>query len=571
MTNSLKIKMVQANPSVGDIDGNVDLAISHLSDDVDLIVYSECFITGYPINDLALRPAFVHKAEEAVLRLRDAVVAKAGPAILIGGLKSGSVLPYNTAYLIEPSGSVRSVFKTELPNSDVFDEVRLFSAYTQVPKPLAFRGHNLGVMICEDMWHAKVAESLYGEGADILIVINGSPYERDKQPIRVNHARRRIRGKNIPLIYVNQIGGQDELVFDGGSFVIDQKGQVIVQKPFSETTVNVVFSKDGGIEAEKPSYAHETYPIAIEADYRACVLGLKDYLRKTGSSRVVIGISGGLDSALVATMAVDAIGSKNVVGVMMPTRYTGGESLELADDLMNRLGIVREILPIESVFNTVKDEVGSVIARLAEKMGITPNMSITEENQQARIRGLSLMSISNALGTMVLSTGNKSEMAVGYATLYGDMCGGFNPLKSLYKSYAFKVCHWRNSVDGRVLFGSEVGMNPIPERIITRPPTAELKDDQTDEKALGPYNILDFVLHNLIEEKLDSATIAVALAKMDDFKNSIEMSPLAYAEKIARLVTIAQYKRNQACPGVKLGRTDFGAGWRYPISNKYRF
>lgn len=570
MTNSLKIKMVQANPSVGDIDGNVDLAISHLSDDVDLIIYSECFITGYPINDLALRPAFVHKAEEAVLRLRDAVVAKAGPAILIGGLKSGSTLPYNTAYLIEPSGSVRSVFKTELPNSDVFDEVRLFSASTQVPKPLSFRGYNLGVMICEDMWHAKVAESLYGEGADIIIVLNGSPYERNKQPIRTNHARRRIRGKNIPLIYVNQVGGQDELVFDGGSFVIDQKGQVIVQKPFAETTVDVVFCHEG-IEAVKPSEAHETYPVAIEADYRACVLGLKDYLRKTGSSRVIIGVSGGLDSALVATMAVDAIGSNNVIGVMMPTRYTGDESLELADDLMNRLGIVREILPIEDIFKSVNTNVGNVINRLGDRMGINPNYSITEENEQARIRGLSLMAMSNALGAMVLSTGNKSEMAVGYATLYGDMCGGFNPLKSLYKSYAFKICHWRNSVDGRVLLGSEIGMNPIPERIITRPPTAELKDGQTDEKALGPYDILDFVLHNLIEEKLDSSTIAVALAKMDDFKNSIEMSPLAYAEKIARLVTIAQYKRNQACPGVKLGRTDFGAGWRYPISNKYRF
>lgn len=581
--NSLRLALVQENPVVGDVSGNVEIAIRALSENktADLVVLSECFVSGYPVQDLVLRPGFLRQISDGLNRLRDMVVELAGPAMLVGAPMPGATLPYNAAYLIEPNGSVRTVRKVELPNSDVFDEVRTFaSAAGERARPLSFRGFELGVMICEDMWHGDVARSLADELADVFLVLNGSPYQRGKQHIRIANARRRVKSAGLPLVYVNQVGGQDELVFDGGTFVMDARGMVVAEKAFDTATIliDLVRMADGTVDVkpvENPLYAHDRYPSdLIEADYRACVMGLRDYVLKTGSQRIFVGVSGGLDSALVLTMAVDAIGADRVVGVMMPTRFTGGASRGLADDLMERLRVLREVLPIEDAFTAVADAVNPASRTLASTLGVTANLAIAEENFQARIRGMALMGLSNALGGIVLSTGNKSEMSVGYATLYGDMCGGYNPLKDVWKSRAFQMAKWRNlrlNASYRFL-GPE---NPIPVGIITRPPTAELRDGQTDQDSLGDYDALDCVLKALIEDRCDPLEAAAILQQSftgDELPAMIgNLEPSTYAQKIARMVRNAQYKRVQAPPGVKLNPTAFGLGWRYPIAGNYRF
>ena len=580
MRDTLRLALIQDNPTTGDIGGNAEMAIAALKAhaDADLVVFSECFITGYPVQDLVLRPGFLRLVEEKIQELRLAVIAAAGPAMLIGAPQAGATLPYNAAYLIEPTGAIRVVHKSELPNTDVFDERRTFAMSNDPrPAPLAFRGFSLGIQICEDMWHGSVSHSLAAELADVLLVLNGSPYQGRKQKLREKIAATRIRETGLPLIYVNQFGGQDELVFDGASFTMNTDGATMTAKAFGPDVLKVLLRRqdDGRVHIEMDGEVQlSPYPEdELQTDYQACVLGLRDYIAKTGSPRVFLGISGGLDSALVATMAADAIGPGNVFGVMMPSQHTGGESLGLADDLMARLGVVRQVLPIGEANEVVDRTMTGIADVIGAAAGLEVRHGIARENYQARLRGMFLMGLSNALGGIVLSTGNKSEMAVGYATLYGDMAGGFNPLKSVWKSEAFEMARWRNAVDPASL-GFLGAADPIPAGIIDRPPTAELAEGQADANSLGDYAALDCVLKALIEDRQDpeaaSRTLLAAFPDGDELQGLMsEPTAEAYVLRISRLVRQAQYKRVQAPPGVKLQETDFGAGWRYPIAGSY--
>ncbi|MEP3667800.1 MAG: NAD+ synthase [Roseibium sp.] len=581
----LHLQLIQENPVTGDVSGNTDMVLKYLAkgQDADLLIFSECFLTGYPVSDLVLRSGFIHSVDRAIARIRDAVIEASGPAILVGAPQSGSNLPYNAAFLIEPTGSIRIVQKTELPNNDVFDERRTFAVSANArPAPLRFRGFNLGIQICEDMWHGDVSASLAEELADVLVVLNGSPYQRGKREMRFKNARARVRSTGLPLIYVNQVGSQDELVFDGASFTMGLQENVLEAKAFMPDVMNIdLIRRENGTAKIRPADAdffepRPSYPDTdIASDYMACVLGLRDYIAKTGSPRVFVGVSGGLDSALVLAMAADAIGKERVVGVMMPSEHTGQESLDLADDLMTRLGVVKENITINSGFDVIDKSVTETASRIAAVIKTDVDMGVTRENFQARLRGMHLMGLSNALGGIVLSTGNKSESAVGYCTLYGDMVGGFNPLKSVYKSDAFDMARWRNAVD---LADSPIDLlgcnDPIPVGIIDRPPSAELSDNQTDEAVLGSYLILDEVLRLLVEEGIDQTAVAAMIKKShgEDWiaQETGGRDAHTYTGKIAALVRGAQYKRVQAPPGVKLNPTDFGLGWRYPIAGTYR-
>ncbi len=576
MSNSqLRLALVQENPVVGDLNANLQVAKSHIekNQSSDLVVFPECFISGYPLNDLVLRPGFLSLVDQAINQLTGFVVELAGPAVLIGSPMAGTGLPYNAAYLIEPSGSVRVVRKAELPNSDVFDERRTFARATiDELTPLSFRGFNLGVQICEDMWHGRVSRALADELADVLISINGSPYNRGKDAIRKRHARTRVQATGLPLIYLNMVGGQDELVFDGGSFVMNANGGTMSSKAFATDTLHVTLARDeqGSVVIRGDIYNEiSKYPSdVLEADYKATVLGVRDYLMKTGNDRVFVGVSGGLDSALVLTQAVDAIGADRVTGIMMPSKYTGDESKSLADDLMDRLGVTKLTIPISESFIATQEALGAALVDQS-----SANTGLMSENLQARIRGMILMGMTNAVGGIVLTTGNKSEMAVGYATLYGDMSGGYNPMKSVYKSDAFAMARWRNKVNPEIIDGATVS-DPIPDGIISRPPTAELAEDQEDSNALGDYKALDIVLKALIEERLGISEVSRRLtSELAGMSNpealTAGMSVPFYVAKIAKLVRIAQYKRVQSPPGVKLHPTDFGLGWRYPIAGNY--
>ncbi|HWA41607.1 MAG TPA: NAD+ synthase [Hypericibacter adhaerens] len=567
----LRLALIQANPTVGAIEANLALALKHCESnrDADLVVFPECFASGYPLEDLVLRPGFLSRLTRAIDGFADAVRKLGGPAVLIGAPVAGTELPYNAAYFITPDGTVRTVLKTELPNIDVFDERRVF-AQGQDPKPLDLKGWRLGAMICEDMWHGRVTRALADELVDILIVINGSPFEVDKMPVRLAHARERVRASGKPLVYLNMVGGQDELVLDGGSFVLDAEGEIVAQMPaFAEATLRLELTRirswaeNGSIEIDNIEQAQGEivpYPDSLESIYAACTLGLRDYIEKNGFPQAMLGVSGGLDSALVAALAVDAIGPDRVVGVMMPTRFTGHESLELAEDLFRRLGCRHGVAPIGAMFDAYEktlDEIGPGL------MGTRPSnaaRSMASENFQPRTRGALLMALSNAYGGLVLSTGNKSEMSVGYATLYGDMCGGFNPIKDLYKTTAFELCRWRNQNHRDWMRG---GRDPIPQGIIDRPPTAELKPDQTDEAALGSYEVLDTILRLLIEHLLEPAEAL----RQAERQLGITLDS-AYVKRIASLVKSAEYKRRQAPPGIKLTGRPFGKGWRYPMTNR---
>ncbi len=580
MKDSLRIALVQGNPVVGDIEANTQSIIKHIeaNQSADLVVFPECYVTGYPLFDLVLRPGFLREVDDAVSKIRNAVIERQGPAVIFGAPMAGTKLPYNAAYFIEPSGSMRTVRKAELPNSDVFDERRTFaSATVEDNAPITYKGFGLGVQICEDMWHGRVSRHLADEFADILIVINGSPYHRGKDAERKKIARTRVNATGLPLIYLNMVGGQDEMIFDGGSFAMNHDLATFTARAFGHDTLHAILRRDGDgrvrIEADVDT-EFASYPTdPMEADYRACVLGLHDYIAKTGSKKVFVGVSGGLDSALVLAMAVDAIGAENVTGIMMPSSFTGDESLGLADDLMERLGVTRMVVPIESTFDDAENQLLKAMSDLGDEFPVgMPNFGIMSENLQSRIRGMFLMGMTNALGGIVLSTGNKSEMAVGYATLYGDMNGGFNPMKSVYKSEAFAMAEWRNKAYPELISDYAVA-NPIPQQIITRPPSAELSAGQEDANTLGEYAALDTVLKGLIEQKLsvpEATKLLIETFSAEDLKDmTARLSPEEYTRKIARLVRNAQYKRVQSPPGVKLHPTDFGLGWRYPIAGNY--
>jgi NAD+ synthase len=558
MTDSLTIALAQLNPIVGDVRGNADklrAARARAADQgADLVVGSELCLSGYPPEDLVLKPAFLDSVEEAVEALA-AETADGGPGLLLGApwREQPSAEPplrhhvHNAVLLLDEGRVQAKRYKWDLPNYGVFDEVRVFKA-GPMPGPVNFRGVRLGVMICEDMWTPDVTECLEESGAEILISINGSPYEHDKLDARVQLAVQRVGEAGLPLAYVNQVGGQDELVFDGASFVLDADCRLMAQSPsFAEDLAITRWRRDG--ETWRCGQGQRVAPSeGLEAIYSALALGLRDYVGKNRFPGVVIGLSGGIDSALSAAVAVDALGAERVRCVMMPSPYTSRESLEDAAACAGLLGVRLDEVDIGPSMRAFEEMLRPVFDERAP--------DTTEENIQARSRGITLMALSNKFGHMVLSTGNKSEMSVGYATLYGDMCGGYNVLKDVYKTAVYDLSRWRNQARPPGALGPAGRV--IPERIITKAPSAELKPDQTDQDSLPPYNRLDDILACLIEGEMSVDGI---VARGHDRPT---------VNRVWRMLENAEYKRRQAPPGVKITRRSFGRDRRYPITNAFK-
>ncbi|MBV8650262.1 MAG: NAD+ synthase [Alphaproteobacteria bacterium] len=550
MTDHLIFAIAQLNPTLGDVAGNI-AKLRRARDeaakfDADLVIGTELCVSGYPPEDLVLKPAFLDACEAAVREF--AKETATGPAIVLGVPWRQEGKTYNAALLLD-RGEIAAVrLKYDLPNYGVFDEKRVFAA-GPMPGPVPFRGVRLGLMVCEDMWKPDTTETLAETGAELLIVINGSPYEHEKRDERIALACERVKESGLPLLYVNQICGQDELVFDGGSFALDADCSLRLQAPDWREAVLPLRWRRNGDDRWSIEPGELTPPTeGLEAIYQAMVLGLRDYVTKNRFPGVVLGLSGGIDSALSAAVAADALGPGKVHCVMMPSPYTSRDSLEDAAEVAKLLGVeLREINigPAMQAFGTM----------LAPSFdGRAPD--ITEENIQSRARGVTLMGLSNKFGWMVLSTGNKSEMSVGYATLYGDMCGGYSVLKDVYKMTVFELSRWRNQHVPHGALGPKGRV--MPERVITKPPTAELKPDQTDQDTLPPYAVLDDILECLVEHEMPVASI---VARGHDE---------ATVRTVWRMLDRAEYKRRQAPPGVKITRRAFGRDRRYPITNLFR-
>ncbi|MEG6510005.1 NAD+ synthase [Methyloligella sp. 2.7D] len=550
VTDTFNLALVQANPVLGDIAGNLAKArearAKAAQEGADLLLFTELFITGYPLEDLVLKPALQRAAKAAVEELAKDT-ADGGPGVLMGLPWEEKGLLYNAMALLD-AGEIQTVrLKCNLPNYGVFDEKRVF-AEGPLPGPVNFRGLRIGVPICEDIWSEDVCETLAETGAELLVSPNGSPYWMEKHEQRIQVAVARVTETGLPLAYLNQVGGQDELVFDGASFVLNADRSLAVQMPAWEEALTVTrWSKTGG------DWSCEKGELAVleegdEANYLACITGLRDYVRKNGFPGVVLGLSGGIDSALSATMAVDALGADKVQCVMLPYEYTSSESLEDAKLCADALGLRYDVMPIHAAVEGLVE----TLAPMFE--GTKPD--ITEENLQSRARGTLLMALSNKFGPMVVTTGNKSEVSVGYATLYGDMNGGFNPIKDLYKTQVFSLARYRNRERPKGCLGPDGEV--IPERIITKPPTAELRADQRDQDTLPEYDVLDDILNCLVEEEMPVPEI---IARGHDRE---------LVKKIERMLYIAEYKRRQAAPGVKITAKNFGRDRRYPITNKFR-
>jgi NAD+ synthase len=554
MPDLYRIALAQLNPVMGDIAGNLARARAARAQaaDADVILFSELFIVGYSPEDLVLKPALQEDARAAVEELaRD--TAGYGPAILIGAPWAEEGRLYNAMLLLDGGRIAGKTFKVDLPNYGVFDEKRVFAA-GPAPRPLSVRGVQLGVPVCEDIWKQEVCAALQDTGAEILCVPNGSPFEAGKEDLRIKLAASRVKETGLPLVYLNQLGGQDEVVYDGASFVLNADGTIPVALPgWAEQVTVTEWQYTPGSKRAGGKWSCAAGDTFVAEDrssqvYHAMMLALRDYVNKNRFPGVVLGLSGGIDSALSAAVAVDALGPERVRCVMLPSRYTSRESLEDADACARMLGVTYETIEIEGAVQAV----GKTLA--APFAGTKPDT--TEENIQSRLRGVILMALSNKFGPMVLTTGNKSEMSVGYATLYGDMCGGYNVLKDIYKTEVFRLSHWRNQNSPAGALGPQGRV--IPERIIDKPPSAELKPDQTDQDSLPPYDILDGILQCLVEQECS-------------FEQTVAQGyDPATVKRIEHLLYISEYKRRQAPPGVKISSRNFGRDRRYPITNAFR-
>jgi len=547
---TLTIAFAQVNPTVGDVSGNAAL-VRRTRDEAaaqgaDLVVFSELVLVGYPPEDLVLRPALL-EAVAHVLRELERESASAGvPGIVV-------TLPWkergrlHNAVALVADGRSELRFKHELPNYGVFDEKRVFEA-GPLPEPVKFRNTRVGLPVCEDIWFDEVTTHLAQRGAQLLLVPNGSPFEVDKFAHRLELARMRAAETGMAVAYVNQIGGQDELVFDGGSFVMNPDGSLACLLPFWRESMALTRWHEEANRFRCEGSTQWSAQPRLESIYCAMVLGLRDYVRKNHFPGIVLGMSGGIDSALTAAVAVDALGAGHVRGVRLPSRFTSPASLDDAMESATLMGMRLDTIPIEAPVAASE----GVLAPLFEGRP----RDVTEENIQARIRGVLLMGISNKFGELLVTTGNKSEMSVGYATLYGDMCGGYSVLKDIYKTEVYALSHWRNEHLPEGACGPRGRV--IPERSITKAPTAELRPNQTDQDSLPPYDELDAILRALVEEELSVADIAARGFPRDT------------VTRVQRLLYSAEYKRRQAPPGVKITRKSFGRDRRYPLTNAFR-
>ncbi len=541
MTDRLRIAFAQMNQRVGDLEGNAAaiLEMRRRARGADLLLCPELQLTGYPPEDLVLKPEFVRRAHEFMDQLV-AATTEPGPAILVGTVVAEGGVTYNAMILAYGGRVVGRTLKHELPNYGTFDEKRIF-APGPLPEPIEFRGVKLGVPICEDIWLEQVCAHLAGAGADLLLVPNGSPYELDKDEKRYRLVRSRALETSLPVAYLNRVGGQDELVFDGSSFIVDPDGERVVQLcDWNEALLLTDWERSGAGWrcATRETHSLDAFPEDI---YKAMMVGLHDYVQRNGFPGVILGLSGGIDSALSAAVAVDALGPEKVWGVMLPSKYTSEESLEDARACAQLLGCRHDVVSIAPAVEAV----GTML----------PDMSgLAAENVQARLRMVALMALSNSGGQMLLTTGNKSEMSVGYATLYGDMAGGYSVLKDAYKTTVFALSRWRNANRPKGALGPA---GPVmPERVITKPPSAELRPGQKDEDSLPPYSVLDRILECLVEKEMSVREVANATGE-----------DIALVSDIEAKLLRAEYKRRQAPPGVKIGERNFGRDRRYPISN----
>ena len=549
MSDTFRVTLAQLNATVGALSANADKARAAWAEaksaGAGLVVFPEMFITGYQLQDLVRKPAFAADVQKTLADLaRDCAD---GPAIGIGGPWPGPDKPFNAYFILEGGKVKTQVLKHHLPNYNVFDEKRYYHA-GEMQGPVQLGPVRIGFPICEDCWFEDVCETLAETGAEMLISPNGSPYHRGKMNIRQAVTVSRVIETGLPLAYLNLTGAQDDQIFDGASFVLNPGGALAVQMPFfDEVLTHVDFTRtaDGwrAVEGEK---AH--LPDAWEADYRCMVESVRDYLGKTGFGKVVLGLSGGVDSAIVAAIAADALGPGNVRCVMLPSEYTSTTSLEDAEAVARNLGTRLDTVPISAP----RAGVTEALAALFE--GTQPG--IAEENIQSRLRGVILMALSNKFGEMLLTTGNKSEVAVGYATIYGDMAGGYNPIKDLYKTRVFETCRWRNANHRPWMKGPEGEV--IPPRVIDKPPTAELRENQKDEDSLPPYEVLDVILEMLIDKEASVADVVAMGYERETVK------------KVESLIYISEYKRFQSAPGARLTERAFWLDRRYPIVNRWR-
>lgn len=553
---SLKIAMAQLNPTVGAVAANADLlrSIRAASGDADVIVAGELFLTGYPPEDLVLKRSFLaHVAAQAEQLVAD--TAEGGPALAFGLPVVENGVLYNSV-MVADGGQAAVRHKVHLPNYAVFDEKRLFEAGA-MPEPVELRGLRVGLPICEDIWFTDVCAHLKAQGAELLISPNGSPFERGKHAKRLHHAAARATETSLPLVYVNQYGGQDELVFDGASFAMNGDGKLAVQRPAWQAEVNLLTLSEsaagwqvvGGVSEDTADDLGDNFGDI----YAAAMLGLRDYVEKNRFPGVLLGLSGGIDSAICAAMAVDALGAERVHCIMLPSRYTSQSSLDDAADCAKALGIKLDEVSIAAPVDAVEGALGNLFKGT--------NADLTEENIQSRLRGTLLMAVSNKFGNMVVTTGNKSEVSVGYATLYGDMNGGYNPIKDIYKTEVFALARWRNEnlpVGGLGPHPDAMKAPVIPQNIIDKPPSAELRPDQKDQDSLPPYDALDDILFALVEDELGVDEI---IARGHDAET---------VKRIEHLLYVSEYKRRQAAPGAKIGNRNFGRDRRYPITNGFR-